>query len=858
MISLKAFIAKCAEKCEHFSVRYVHPSLYLIITDDRFSGLNDEERTSLFFSALGFREQDYSFLLSSSNVILSLVSEEERMGELSFLDGSENARHWIEFLATTQATELSDTPGAQKIIHFYGFKGGQGRSTVLSMLARASAEDGYRVLVVDADIEAPSLPSQFGVRLDTLESSLLGCVQFGLEPAPQQVFVSRTTSGSIDLLACKPSGPEYDLDLAIFALNTALDPARLERAFKRILASSLSYDLVLVDHRSGISSSVLPLVSAFPGPTVICVRLDEQSDEADEYVRVLLGRNPHSPGLFVSFSLDPEDTSEKMRSRSGARIESLLDILASSIAVGSDGGVEDESVELTPDALQPYWIPWFHDRSFMTRPAPNVQDILSVNKEALSKIRDVIGFSGPQRGATRASTTINGPRALTNSGSTDEGILIETDALRKLRAPNSNYRYIFGRKGTGKTRLVRALVEENLGTTILSAEDDGIGGSISSADPLFLDIAAFLFKNDAPDKLWWIALDCALSAPGTSVTDSLQNWLTDLTTLGVSSIRTSDIARRLQLLEEPRVFLIDGVETAFTSVQMPVFVQGLFRFLGVIQANAQIANKVIIRLFLRTDLVQFGSENVEQQVDGRSLTLSWDTQSILNFALSRIAALPWFRKNFETTVKQIESKANLLSEGEVPSDECGEILLQVFPTNFRRNNLLTLTFLKTYFSEGEGDTASFYPRIYDAFLRGIDRPNLIGPSAVRLPQIEDGHVGQQLIVKAHDYASEQYLQQVAAELRNLVRLSDDVKENARRVEVLLPMFRGLPTPFKVSECLQAVHLRLSAEFNVDRDAVKSALDEMKRVGIFEDRPGYGGWWRAGRLFKNALGMKYVR
>ena len=221
MISLKAFIAKCAEKWEQFSVRYVHPSLYLIVTDDRFIGLDDDGRTILFFSTLGLREEEYSFLLSSSNVVLSLVSKTERIGELSFLDGSEHARHWIEFLATTQTPELSDSPTTQKIIHFYGFKGGQGRSTVLSMLARASAEDGYRVLVVDADIEAPSLPSQFGVRLDTLESSLLGCVQFGLEPAPQQVFVSRTTSGSIDLIACKPSGPEYDLDLAIFALHCA-------------------------------------------------------------------------------------------------------------------------------------------------------------------------------------------------------------------------------------------------------------------------------------------------------------------------------------------------------------------------------------------------------------------------------------------------------------------------------------------------------------------------------------------------------------------------------------------------------------------------------------------------------------
>ncbi len=855
MIPLKSFFDKCTDEWKEFSVRYVHPSLYAIVEDEIFSGLDQDQRDDLFFKKIGMREEDISFLLSSSNVVLTLVTAHERATDLGFIEEALPAHHWIEFLATREHPTES-RPKTTKIVHFYGFRGGQGRSTILSMFARASADEGFRVLTVDADIEAPSLPSQFGIRLDTLESSLLGCAQYDLDPAPQQVYVSRSNNGSVDLLACKPSGPEYDLDLAIFALNTALDPARLQRTFQKIVETSNSYDLILIDHRSGISSSVLPLVSAFPGPTVICMRLDEQSDEADEYVRVLLNRNPDSPGLFVSFSLDPEDTAEKMRSRSGGRIESLLDILASSINAGSEGGEADESVELTPDALKPYWIFWFHDRSFLTRPAPHVQDIQAANKEALSQIRNLVGLSTPNRGSK--APVMSYPRTLTNSGSTDDGLLIETDALRKLRAPNSSFRYIFGRKGTGKTRLVRALVEEGHGSTLLSAEDDGIGGSISSADPTFLDIAAYLFNNDAPEQLWWIALDCALRPVGTDISECLNEWLTKLSVSGPSSVRSSEIARRIFELEEPRVFLIDGVETAFTSVQMPVFVRGLFRFLALIQANAQIASKITIRLFLRTDLVQFGSENVEQQVDGRSLTLSWDTQSILNFALTRIAALPWFRENFTAAISDIEKRAALLAEGEVTTDECGEILLKVFPTNFRRNNLLTLTFLKTYFSEGEGDTASFYPRIYDAFLRGIDRPSLIGPSAVRLPQIEDGHVGQQLIVKAHDYASEQYLQQVAAELRNLVRLSDDAKENARRVEVLLPTFRGLPTPFNVVNCLNDVHARLSIEFDVDRDAVKSALDEMKRVGIFEDRPGWSGWWRAGRLFKNALGMKYVR
>ena len=853
MKSLSGVLTELRANWADLEVKYLHPSLYLVITDDRFSGIETPDRDIEVLSTFNGDRDAVQNLLEASNVILSVLTPNERVGEMSFLDQVSAGHHWIEFLANATATQKTHASQMQKIIHFYGYKGGQGRSTVLSMLAKAMAEDGYRVLVVDADIEAPSLPVQFDVRIDALESTLLGGVQYGLRVAPQQVFSGRG-QGTIDLIACKPSGTEYNLDLAVFSLNTALNPLSLQDHFAKLLAGQSSYDLVFIDHRSGISSSVLPLVDSHPGPTVICVRLDEQSDEADEYIRVLLGMNSSNPGLFVSFSLDPEETGDRFADQSGARIEALLDILGSCIE--AEGRTGDDP-ELTPDALREYWVSWYHDRSFLKKPSPPLSSLLSANRDALTKIRELTGLSDPKKMSPILATQGIDLRNLTNSGNTDEGLLIQTEALRKLRASNSNYRYIFGRKGTGKTRLVRALVEEGLGKTLLSAEDDSVATSISSADTLFIDLADMLFRSGAADKLWWVLLDCALKAPSQPVSECMREWLRRIELDGAASIRTSEIAELLNNLEH-QVFFIDGVETAFRSAQMPAFVQGLFRFLGLIQSNATIASRLTIRLFLRTDLVQLAAENVEQQVEGRQLTLAWDTQSILNFALTRIAALQWFRDSFPSTVEKIEANGRTLAEGELPVDECSEVLLEIFPANYKRNNLRTLTFLKTYFSEGEGDAASFYPRIYDAFLRAIDKPSIIGPSAARLPQIEEGHVGQQLIVQAHDYASEQYLKQVTAELKNLVTLAEDPTENSVRVDALLPLFRGLPTPFVVTTCLDTVCQKLSNDFQIERDRVKSALDQMKRVGIFEERPGWNGYWRAGRLFKNALGMKYVR
>ena len=51
----------------------------------------------------------------------------------------------------------SPGPPSNRIIAFYGFKGGAGRSLLLANTAALLAAAGRRVLVVDADLEAPGL-----------------------------------------------------------------------------------------------------------------------------------------------------------------------------------------------------------------------------------------------------------------------------------------------------------------------------------------------------------------------------------------------------------------------------------------------------------------------------------------------------------------------------------------------------------------------------------------------------------------------------------------------------------------------------------------------------------------------------
>jgi ATP-binding protein involved in chromosome partitioning len=54
-------------------------------------------------------------------------------------------------------------PGVDRVVAVASGKGGVGKSTVAARLARALAEEGYRVGVLDADIYGPSQPALFGV-----------------------------------------------------------------------------------------------------------------------------------------------------------------------------------------------------------------------------------------------------------------------------------------------------------------------------------------------------------------------------------------------------------------------------------------------------------------------------------------------------------------------------------------------------------------------------------------------------------------------------------------------------------------------------------------------------------------------
>ena len=492
---------------QQVTFRYSHPNLYLICTTVEFRDLTQEARLESFAKTLALQPSEITETVAASTLQLVLVTSLERERDYAFLNDAKAGHHWIEFFAPASPTaaQHAPAPGNPRSIHFYGFKGGQGRSTILALLAKQMADDGYRVLAVDADLEAPSLDLLLAATASAPSATLLGYGPTLAQFRPLSAYTPRQGPGVVDLIPCRPAGEAYDLDFAAFVLRSSLDVLLPEEIAIKIRddAAQQKYDLVLFDHRSGLSTSVLPILSACPGPVAICLRLDDQSSAATSFFNILFRQNVDYPGLFISFSLDPEDTLEKMRSRNPMQIDELLSLLSDALALGalpsdSPGQLE---LPLTPDDLSDYWVPWFHDRALLNGRLPAPADLSKNNLASLQQIRGLIGFAAKKETSNRLGQS-QPPALLTASGGTDEGLFIETEALRKLRPPNTPFTYIFGRKGTGKTRLLRELATLRKGEPLVVASDFKGEAGIPSGNETFKDLSDHLTED--PEKFWSI------------------------------------------------------------------------------------------------------------------------------------------------------------------------------------------------------------------------------------------------------------------------------------------------------------------------------------------------------------------
>ncbi|MFD4673701.1 KGGVGR-motif variant AAA ATPase [Lentzea sp. NPDC058450] len=171
------------------------------------------------------------------------------------------------------------------VITFYSYKGGVGRSFTLANTAVLLARWGYRVLVVDWDLEAPGLHLYFGPHLAQKPRS--GVVDIAQEflngvrtPSAHEVRVQ--VDGVLDLIAAG-GVDEHGLDDSYARRMQALD---WEELYRRGFAAHLEeyreewtakYDFVLIDSRTGVSDIASICTAQLPDRLVVVFTANDQN-----------------------------------------------------------------------------------------------------------------------------------------------------------------------------------------------------------------------------------------------------------------------------------------------------------------------------------------------------------------------------------------------------------------------------------------------------------------------------------------------------------------------------------------------------------------------------------------------------
>ena len=246
-----------------------------------------------------------------------------------------------------------------RIITFYSYKGGTGRTMLLANVAWVLASNGKRVLVVDWDLEAPGLhrylapflldreltssPGVIDMVSDYADEAMTGTEgsSEGFEAADFLQFVVSLQAkfrppGTIDFVPAGRQGPGYAARVSSFNWQNFYDRLGGGAFLHQITEAMRSeYDHVLIDSRTGVSDTSGVCTVQLPDDLVVCFTANNQSIEgASAIARSVLDQRAGRPmRVFPVFTrVEDGETNklERARDRAREKFGGFLDHLAPS------------------------------------------------------------------------------------------------------------------------------------------------------------------------------------------------------------------------------------------------------------------------------------------------------------------------------------------------------------------------------------------------------------------------------------------------------------------------------------------------------------------------------------------------
>lgn len=182
-----------------------------------------------------------------------------------------------------------------KIISIHSFRGGTGKSNTTANLAALMAVDGYRVGVIDTDIQSPGIHVLFGFDEEEMPFAVNDYLygHCAITDAAYDVTARLGTAitGQIYLI---PSSIKVGEIARV--LREGYDVALLSEGFRQLVAA-LALDVLLIDTHPGLNEETL-LSIAISDALAIVLRPDNQ-DYQGTSVTVAVARKLEVPRLLL-------------------------------------------------------------------------------------------------------------------------------------------------------------------------------------------------------------------------------------------------------------------------------------------------------------------------------------------------------------------------------------------------------------------------------------------------------------------------------------------------------------------------------------------------------------------------------
>lgn len=250
--------------------------------------------------------------------------------QLYFLERAVAKKAWLQAKPERTAPwtyEEANGGTAPKIISFYSFKGGMGRTTAMAGVGLLLAKEGKKVILIDTDVEAPGLASlffpesaiEYGVLDYFLDKNVDSAVSVSDYVLPYDLSeVLEDCAGTLSVVPAGSVNEQYLSKLARMDLQEyRKDSLRdlMSKLLNDLRAAYSDTDYILIDARAGFHDLGGVALSQIPHGAVLFGNDSDQSwSGIQQAVRCAARSQPDTMFLIMAASMTESRTSEQFHS----------------------------------------------------------------------------------------------------------------------------------------------------------------------------------------------------------------------------------------------------------------------------------------------------------------------------------------------------------------------------------------------------------------------------------------------------------------------------------------------------------------------------------------------------------------